>query len=39
MQLLTLINLITDADEDANANAEADAHSNIYLDYDAGGIS
>ena len=35
LQLLTLVNLITDADQDANANAKA----NTYSDYDAGGIA
>ena len=34
-QLLTLVNLITDADVDANANANA----NAYSDYDVGAIA
>ena len=35
MQLLTLANLITDADENANADTNANAHANanIYSDY------
>ena len=34
---ITLVNLITDADEDANANA--DTNANGYSDYDAEGIA
>ena len=35
MQLLTLVNLITDADKGTNANAD----TNAYYDYVAGGIA
>ena len=41
MQLLTLVNLITDADEGANPNADtkANTHTKAYSDYDARGIA
>ena len=36
-QLLTLVDLITDANKDANT--DTNAHTNAYLDYDAVGIA
>ena len=41
MQLLILVNLITDANEEANTNADTSANSqaNAYSDNDAGGVA